>query len=165
MDVLKLSAYEFHKILGIYVSTAWYGDQEAKVLFRRIGLTTILQIVWEKKGSPLLVAIENYKDKKLWPVFPLFHTGFDETGENVQKMTPERPLEIFFSKLVTVCAQRINLLCNYLELPRPFPDLIWSIFRFILVHKYDVVQGRRIDHILISATYFVLKVVAGANIS
>jgi len=165
LDVLKISAYDFHKILGIYVSTAWYGDQGAKILFRRIELTIILKNAWEKKTSPLLSAIDNYKSKKLWPVFPLFHTGFDKTDENTQKMTPERPLELIFSKLVAISSQRLDLLCQHLELQSPFPHLIWSIFRFILVHKCALIQGRRIDHILISAAYFVLKVVGGANTS
>lgn len=164
LDLLKISAYDFHKILGIYISTVWFNDADAKDLFHRVELSIIFRCAWFNQFSPLFTAIENCRSKNIWPVSSLAFISFEEACRIAQK-TPERSLELIFSRIVTNCAQRIDILCFYLELSETFVHLIWSIMRFILIHKFNLIRQRRVDHILVSVTYFVCKVVAGENVS
>jgi hypothetical protein len=92
LNTLSISAYDFHKILGIYVATSCKSSAESKRLFQRIEASIILKLSWEtpKNGvdSPLTIQILASLEKKTWPVSALSMEAINEISLVTQQQPP-----------------------------------------------------------------------------
>ena len=96
LNTLTISAYDFHKILGIYVATSCKSSAESKRLFQRIEASIILKLSWETPknsiDSPLTIQILASLEKKTWPVSALSMEAINEISLVTQQQPPQQPL-------------------------------------------------------------------------
>uniref|UniRef100_A0A8C4IRJ3 Retinoblastoma-associated protein n=1 Tax=Dicentrarchus labrax TaxID=13489 RepID=A0A8C4IRJ3_DICLA len=77
--------------------------------------------------------------------------------------TPRLPksnsLSLFYKKLYRLAYTRLKILCSYLLSSHPeLEPIIWTLFQHTLQHEHELMRGRHLDQLMMSAMYAICKV-------
>jgi len=137
---LDLKPFDFWRLLSSFLKFDPQMPLSLVSHFREIELRIVTEQAWTL-DSPLLAHIEAIKQHP-------------EQSDDAMM----QPVNMFFKRVITVTAEKVQDLCEHLKLEPSVVEKVWTVMKMQLSSEPQLLVNRQLDQMIMCAIYGVCKV-------